>query len=178
MSEPVAVARKHPTLGTYVPHPHLPSNPHAHVRESYTSQDRIALTITRAIGTMWAVYAFATLMAGWMLVQILLGGGAFDPYPFAFLLFLGNIAQLLLMPLIMVGQNLQGRHSEARAEEEFRTTQKTFTDTETMLAHLDAQDAELLRQTALLRALVERLIPPDEVARIEDADPTGSRRPA
>jgi uncharacterized membrane protein len=124
-----------------------------------STQDRIALAITGAIGTMYAVYVFATFMAGWMLLQVLLGHGAFDPYPFAFLLFLGNIVQLLLMPLIMVGQNLQARHAEVRAEEEYKTVGKTFTDLETVMHHLDAQDRELVRQTGLLTALVESLVP-------------------
>jgi uncharacterized membrane protein len=154
-------------LGTFRPHPHRARNPHAEVSAAFNLQDRIALTITAAIGTMYAVYVFAVFMAGWMLFQVASGRSAFDPYPFAFLLFLGNIIQLLLMPLIMVGQNLQGRHAEARADEEFRTTQKTFADLETTMAHLDAQDRELLRQTAMLRAIVEKLLPPDELATLE-----------
>jgi uncharacterized membrane protein len=94
-----------------------------------------------------------------MLLQVALGNRAFDPYPFAFLLFLGNIIQLLLMPLLLVGQNLQGRHAEARAEEEYAIVGKIFHDMGQTLAHLDAQDHELVRQTRLLLALVESLLP-------------------
>jgi uncharacterized membrane protein len=175
---PPALSR---VIGTFTPHPHTPRNPHREIEGGYNVQDRIALTITTAIGTMYAVYVFAMFMAAWMLFQVLSGRSAFDPYPFAFLLFLGNIVQLLLMPLIMVGQNLQGRHAEARADEEFRTTQKTFADLETTMAHLDAQDRELLRQTAMLRAIVERLVPPDELAKLEasfGADPLSAPAPA
>lgn len=160
-------ARVGSRLGSFTPHPHRARNPHREVAATFGLQDRIALTVTAAIGTMYAVYLFALFMAGWMLYQVASGKAAFDPYPFAFLLFLGNIIQLLLMPLIMVGQNLQARHSEARADEEFHTTQKTFSDLETTMAHLDAQDRELLRQTAMLRAIVERLLPPEELARLE-----------
>jgi uncharacterized membrane protein len=147
-------------------HPHSPRNPHREVMAALSGQDRIALAITGAIGTMYAVYLFATFMVGWMLVQVALGQAAIDPYPFAFLLFLGNIVQLLLMPLIMVGQNLQGRHAEARAEEEYRTVVKIFHDNEVALAHLDAQDRELLRQTRLLVGLVETLVPERERQRL------------
>ncbi len=121
------------------------------------------------------VYAFALAMAGWMLLQAILGEQAFDPYPFAFLLFLGNIIQLLLMPLIMVGQNLASRHSEARAAEEFETVGKTFHDLEAVLAHLDAQDQELLRQTRLLLSLVERVVPAEERASLL-GDPASPER--
>jgi uncharacterized membrane protein len=147
------------TPARFQPQPHKVRNPHRDVMAALPRQDRIALAITGAIGTMYAVYAFATFMAGWILLQVVLGHAAFDPYPFAFLLFLGNIVQLLLMPLIMVGQNLQGRHAQARADEEYRTVGKIFHDNEAALAHLDAQDVELLRQTKLLVGLVESLIP-------------------
>jgi uncharacterized membrane protein len=115
-------------------------------------QDKIALNVTTAVGTMYAVYLFAVWMGGWMIWQHY-AAHKFDPYPFAFLLFLGNIIQLLLMPLIMVGQNIQGKHSELRADEEYHTTMSSYQDIEAILKHLDAQDQELLRQTKLLEDL-------------------------
>jgi hypothetical protein len=57
---------------------------------------RLAAIITKGVGTMWAFYLAALVMGGWMalsLIKVI----PFDPYPFAFLLFLGNIVQLLLM---------------------------------------------------------------------------------
>jgi uncharacterized membrane protein len=159
-------------------HRHQPRNPHREVQSALGRQDRIALRVTAAIGTMYAVYTFAAVMAGWILLQVALGRAAFDPYPFAFLLFLGNIVQLLLMPLIMVGQNVQGRHAEARADEEYRTVGQTFHDLEAALAHLDAQDRELARQTRLLVALVRQVVPPNGQPALLDppaAAPVGSR---
>jgi uncharacterized membrane protein len=152
------------SLGDFQPKAHSPTNAYRKVQDSLTAQDRIAIVITGAIGTMYAVYVLALIMAGWILLQVVLGRAAFDPYPFAFLLFLGNIVQLLLMPLLMVGQNLQGRHTEARAEEEFRTVTKIFHDMGQTMGHLDAQDGELVRQTRLLVGLVESLIPEDRRA--------------
>lgn len=72
------------------------------------------------------------------------------------------------MPLIMVGQNLQGRHAEARAQEEFLTVEKIFHDMGETMRHLDTQDQELLRQTHLLLALVEALVPGDRRGAILD----------
>ena len=152
------------TLGVFQPKAHTPTNTYRKVQESLGTQDRIALLITGAIGTMYAVYFLAMFMAGWILLQVLLGKAAFDPYPFAFLLFLGNIVQLLLMPLLMVGQNLQGRHTEVRAEEEYRRVTKIFHDMGQTMRHLDAQDGELVRQTRLLVALVDSLVPEDRKA--------------
>lgn len=135
---------------------HQPKNVNQQHQQSLSTQDRIALVITSAIGTMYAVYFFAIFLAGWMLWQSKFSSKPFDPYPFAFLLFIGNIIQLMLMPLIMVGQNIQARHAEIRADEEYKTTTTSFHDIEQILQHLNAQDVELLRQSKLLKELVSR----------------------
>ena len=111
--------------------------------------------MTTGIGTMYAVYFFAVFMTGWMIWQTYFSHKPFDPFPFAFLLFIGNIVQLLLMPLIMVGQNIQGRHAEIRTEEEYKTTMTSYKDIGHILTHLDAQDQELLKHTVLLEELVK-----------------------
>lgn len=135
---------------------HQPKNINALHKNQLGTQDKIALTITTAVGTMYAVYFFAVVMLGWMLWQTQFTEKPFDPYPFAFLLFLGNIIQLLLMPLIMVGQNIQGRHAQIRTEEEYRTTESIYKDIEHILVHLDEQDKELLKQTKLLEELISK----------------------
>jgi uncharacterized membrane protein len=134
---------------------HQPQNVNKRHQQQLDLQDRLALVITSAVGTMYAVYFFAMVLAGWMLWQGAVAKHPFDPYPFAFLLFMGNIVQLLLMPLIMVGQNIQGRHTELRADEEYKTTTTSFHDLEQIMAHLDAQDKELLRQSAMIEDLLK-----------------------
>lgn len=135
---------------------HKPENVNQKHNQTLGAQDHIALLITTAVGTMYAVYFFALFMAGWMLWQGHFSHRPFDPYPFAFLLFLGNIVQLLLMPLIMVGQNLQGRHSEIRADEEYKTTMTSYRDIEHILENLDAQGKEMLKQTQMLQNLMSK----------------------
>lgn len=143
-------------LEDYLSSRHRPENVNQKHKSAFGFQDKTALVITSAIGTMYAVYFFLLFMAGWMVWQVWFDQKPFDPYPFAFLLFLGNIIQLLLMPLIMVGQNLQGRHAEIRAEEEYRTTNSSYQDIEKILIHLDSQDKELLKQTKLLTELANK----------------------
>ncbi|HVC36665.1 MAG TPA: DUF1003 domain-containing protein [Candidatus Dormibacteraeota bacterium] len=132
---------------------HQPENINQKHKNSLGFQDRLALLITTAVGTMYAVYFFAIFMTGWMLWQGAISHHPFDPYPFAFLLFLGNIIQLLLMPLIMVGQNIQGKHATIRADEEYKTTMTSYHDIEHILKHLNEQDIELLKQTKILQRL-------------------------
>ncbi len=116
---------------------HVPQNVNIKHRERFSFQDKLALHLTKIIGTMYAVYFFSLFILGWMFWQTLILVEPFDPFPFVFLLFLGNIIQLLLMPLILVGQNLQGRHAEIRAEEEYKTTQSNSKDIELILNHLN-----------------------------------------
>ena len=49
------------------------------------------------------------------------------------------------MPLIMVGQNLQGRHSEARAEADFDLNTQSEREIEVILQHLENQNELILK---------------------------------
>jgi uncharacterized membrane protein len=83
---------------------------------------------------------------------------AFDPFPaFVAYLLISNVIQIMLMPLLMVGQNLQGRHSEARAENDYLVNQKAFADTEKILKQLEAQSEQMLRIENINRQILERL---------------------
>lgn len=70
----------------------------------------------------------------------------FDPFPaFVLWLFISNVLQMFLMPLIMIGQNLQGRHSEARAESDFEVNVKAEREIEAILLHLENQNELILK---------------------------------
>ena len=45
----------------------------------------------------------------------------------------------------MIGQNLQSKHSEIRAEEDFRINKKAETEIETILMHLENQNDLILK---------------------------------
>ncbi len=149
------VAEAAVTLFHKLPRLHKPVNVNEKHAESLALNDRIALTVTNAMGTMWALYFMAFFMLFWCLWQFCMHEKAFDPYPYAFLLFLGNIVQLLLMPLIMVGQSILSKHAEMRADEQYKTTLTSYQDLEHIMEHLDAQDKELIRQTQMLMKLMQ-----------------------
>ena len=74
----------------------------------------------------------------------------FDPpMGFVFWLFISNMIQILLMPLLMIGQNIQGRQSEARAEHDLDVNIKAEAEVETILMHLE-------RQNDMLMAMLEK----------------------
>jgi uncharacterized membrane protein len=67
----------------------------------------------------------------------------FDPYPgFVLWLFISNMIQLFLMPLLLIGQNLQGRGAEQRAKNDYKVNQKA----EKEIEEIQEQLAEILRR--------------------------------
>ncbi len=114
--------------------------------QQLTRLEKIALMITDRIGTMgffMAIVTWTTLWLGWNFLapQAL----KFDPpMAFVFWLFLSNMIQIFLMPLLMIGQNLQGRHAEARAEADFAVNTKAEREIEAVLDHLEYQNALLI----------------------------------
>ncbi len=82
-------------------------------KNSLTHLDKIALFITTIVGTMYCAFIFAII--------------AFAGFPFKgatplqYVLWTSTIfLQLVLLPIILVGQNLQNRHSQLLAEQMYK----------------------------------------------------------
>ena len=121
---------------------------HAHheARIKFSVLDRFALAVTHSVGTMGFFFILLFWTAGWLLWNVL-GPAAwqFDPAPaFVIWLFASNIIQLVLLPLIMVGQNLEGKFAEQRAQADFEVNQKAEYEIEVVIAHLENQNELLL----------------------------------
>jgi uncharacterized membrane protein len=130
-------------MTTYVhaPHPrttHRPPAPQT-AHEYVGFNGRLGAAITQKVGTMWAFYIAAAFMGLWMILSEV-GVISFDPYPFAFLLFLGNIVQLLLMFVIMVGQQVLGAAADKRAIQTYQDAEATLHECLELQRHLTVQD--------------------------------------
>jgi uncharacterized membrane protein len=116
-------------------------------KENLSKLERLAVWITENVGTMGfflIIFFWTAFWLGWNTLGP--NGFRFDPYPaFVLWLFISNMIQILLMPLIMVGQNLQGRHSEIRAEADFEVNVRAEREIETILQHLENQNELILR---------------------------------
>ena len=97
--------------------------------------DRLALYITKRVGTMGFFYICAILVT----IPIF-----FAPALPVVQYISSGYLQLILLPLIMVGQNLQGRHAELRAEHDYQTNVKAEKEIEAVLLHLEKQDETML----------------------------------
>jgi uncharacterized membrane protein len=108
--------------------------------------DKVAVWITTRVGTMGfflAILTWTVLWLGWNLLAP--KSLQFDPpMAFVFWLFISNVIQLLLMPLIMVGQNILGRHAETRADHDLQVNVRAEEEIEVILRHLEYQNAILL----------------------------------
>lgn len=142
-------------------------------QKQLTRLERLALTITKRVGTMGfflLIFVWTVCWLGWNFLAP--KALQFDP-PTAFVLwlFISNMIQILLMPLIMVGQNLQGDHAELRAESDYEVNVKAEREIEAMLQHLEQQTQLLLTitthlgldaQTAKLPSILASVPPPGQ----------------
>ena len=107
-----------------------------------TPLNRLALWITEHVGTM----QFFLVIFAWTVIWLFWNMFApksmrFDPYPgFVLWLFISNMIQLFLMPLIMIGQNLQGHGADERAKNDYKVNLRA----EKEIKEIQAQLAEIL----------------------------------
>jgi uncharacterized membrane protein len=129
-----------------------PRNVFKEVDAQATKLERTAVWITEHVGTMGfflVIFTWTILWLGWNLLAP--KPLQFDP-PMGFILwlFISNLIQLLLMPLIMVGQNIQGKHAEARSEYDLDVNVRAEEEIETILYHLEYQNN-------ILHAMLQKL---------------------
>jgi len=138
----------------HVPHPHIAARkktgPPKTTDESVGPNGKIALVLTTVVGTMWCAYAFA-MLALVALPSALSGGRLLDLIQWISQTFI----QLVMLSVIMVGQNILGRASDKRADMTYKDADATFHEAEQIQAHLHEQDQAvntLLDKVAKLEA--------------------------
>ncbi len=114
--------------------------------KNVTTLDKLALWITDKVGSMGFFVIIFVWTVCWLSWNIFSPEKArFDPYPaFVLWLFISNMIQLFLMPLIMIGQNLQSRHADMRAETDLKINELADIENETILMHLENQNEMIL----------------------------------
>jgi uncharacterized membrane protein len=161
----------------HLKHDHPPvRNANEEFRESFSPLERVALLVTTRVGTFGfflIIFAWTILWLGWNLIGPT--DLRFDPAPaFVLWLFISNMIQIFLMPLIMVGQNLLSRHNDIRAESDYEVNLKAEQEVEVILMHLEKQAAHLERQGELILQILERLGMPGGAGQASP-DKTGSQ---
>ena len=123
-----------------------PENVNAEIQGSLSLLDRLAIGITDKIGTMgffFLIFLWTVCWLGWNIFAP--RSLQFDPFPaFVLWLFISNMIQIFLMPLLLIGQNIQGKHAEARANDDYNVNKKAELEIETILQHLENQNELIL----------------------------------
>lgn len=151
---PQTQPRPHHTrvLFHHEPHQHQPKNVneiHASEKANSSFNQKLALLLTKAVGTMICAYVFALLA--------IIGFPGLHATPTQWVQWISQtFIQLVMLSVIMVGQSILGRKQELQADEQFRTTLSTYHDIEQIMNHLSAQDNELLHHAHMLIHLLEK----------------------
>ena len=123
----------------HVPHPHVAAHKKSHAattRDEHVGfNGKIALVLTTAVGTMWCAYIFALLAL--VALPSALNGGLMTQIQWVSQTFI----QLVMLSVIMVGQNILGKASDKRAQMTYDDAEATFHEAEQIQAHLGQQDA-------------------------------------
>jgi anaerobic C4-dicarboxylate transporter len=158
----------------YKPHSHVPRNVRVtHAEEQQGINDKIAVMLTKVVGSMPTAYSFIVLAVVGLLAIL----GILTPLVALLVAWTSQtLIQLVLLPVIMVGQNVLNRHQELQSDEEYKKTLKIFQDVESVMLQnaeqleileeqnklLTTQYLELTKQTEMLTAL---LTPPSTTVR-------------
>ncbi len=113
-------------------------------RERLTVLDRTALFITKIVGTTWCAIAFAVLaLIG---LPDAIQGGTAEIISWI----TQSLLQLVLLSILMVSQNLQNKHSELRADEDYKTNVEAKKDIELLMKRLDTLEEKKLNKILAL----------------------------
>ncbi len=119
-------------------HPHIEerkkSGPPKTKSEYIGINGKIAIVLTSAVGTMWCAYLFAVLAL--LVLPDAIKGGLLTLVQWVSQTFI----QLVMLSVIMVGQNILGQSADKRAEMTYKDAEATFHEAQQIQAHLQAQD--------------------------------------
>jgi hypothetical protein len=160
--QPPSAAHNHAVHFTYIPHPHIAfrrqqgpvkvkdqlnrSSPIARLNS------HLAVLITVAVGSMWAAYLFA-LLALVSFPSAIKSGNTIIIVAWIAQTFL----QLVLLPVIIVGQNIQGAASDKRAEQTYNDAEAVLHEALQIQQHLSEQDIQLQQQSRHLDEIIAEL---------------------
>ena len=125
----------------YEQHPHTTTRKHTEAAGQVSGlNNRIGLWITKKVGTMWGAYLFAAL--AFVSLPAAIGTGdvrvIVDWVAQTFL-------QLVLVSVVIVGQNQMNQAAERRAEATYKDVTALLHEVQQLQQHLAHQDAELER---------------------------------
>jgi hypothetical protein len=135
------------SLYEHVPHPHIANHlkrgpvkvadqmPRGNAIQRFNA--RVAVRITKMVGSMWCAYLFAAFDL--LSLPAAIKGGISTIVAWVAQTFL----QLVLLSIIMVGQNVQSAAADKRSEDTYVDAEAVLHEAQQIQEHLAAQDMAL-----------------------------------
>jgi len=122
------------------------------IEKEATSGERIADSVASFGGSWTFIIAFLVVLSVNTLVNIMLGGKAWDPYPFILLnLFLSTLAAIQA-PVIMMSQNRQDTKDRLRSELDFEVNRRAESEIQGLAGKLHLLDERIDDLVDLVRS--------------------------
>jgi hypothetical protein len=117
----------------------------------------LAIKITSGVGTMWCAYAFAVIALVGLPQAIHDTFSGPDVHPLSLIAWVAQtFLQLVLLSIIIVGQNIQAAGSDARAKATYDDAAAVLEEAKQIQIHLQAQDAKIQAILGRLEDLAAR----------------------
>jgi uncharacterized membrane protein len=118
-------------------------NPNEIIEKEETTGERLADMVAGFGGSWTFIILFSVVLAVYTLINVLLRGKAWDPYPFILLnLFLSMLAAIQA-PVIMMSQNRQDTKDRLRGELDFDVNRRSETEIQGLARKLNLLDDKI-----------------------------------
>ena len=112
-------------------------DPNEMIESKSTFGDRVSDGVA-AFGGSWAfIISFGVILVVYTAINIILGGRAWDPYPFILLILFLSMLAALQAPVIMMSQNRQDAKDRLRGELDFEVNRRAESEVQALSRKLN-----------------------------------------
>ena len=141
------------SLYQHVDNPHKVVNVNDAHEEQLTLGSKVADKVASTVGSWPFIIIQSLFLALWLFFNSVAWFFHWDPMPFILLNLMLSFQAAYSAPFVMMSQNRQAEKDRIMAENDYTTNLKSEEEIRGMIAHLHAQDTELLKQTTILETL-------------------------
>lgn len=128
---------------------------HEYHEHKLTTKDKIALFLTEKIGSFWFFIFCIILVSAWSTWNVFAPVHLrFDDSQFNIWQYISSAFQIITMPLIMVVQQIQLQHAEARSEFSYLAMKRSIGENKTMMKN---QELIMKQNEELKKILLEHI---------------------
>jgi uncharacterized membrane protein len=112
-------------------------NPNEIIEAEMTVGERVADAVASFGGSWTFIITFLTLLVVYSAINVVLGGKAWDPYPFILLNLLLSMLAAIQAPVIMMSQNRQDTKDRLRGELDFEVNRRAAAEIQGLAGKLN-----------------------------------------